>query len=240
MTTTDTPTLLSEQEYQAALVELADYERHIAESDRLAQADSMRIAGTLGRLYRDHRWVDERNEQRRATAKTSRGGAPVDPQSRSQFSTWVRDRFHRYQPRRVYQLLDAQSIAANYLHSVQVTPVTEAQVRPLRPLTSVANGSGSRIPEVWTLACKMAAEDGRDQPTESDVRAGIAEWRHLHLPPVQARKERAEDHGWVLERRAEAAWDQLVRRGKKEQIEKFLNRVSQDIDHMKQTGERPS
>lgn len=172
--------ILTDLEYQAALADLAEYERHIAESDRLAQRDSMRIAETLDRLYRDQRWVEERNRQRAETAKTSRGGAPIDPTSRSQFSTWVRDRFHRYQPRRVYQLLDAQSIAANYLHSVQVTPTVEAQVRPLRSLTSVANGSGARIPDVWELACKLAAEDGRDYPTEDDVRHGLAEWRRLN------------------------------------------------------------
>lgn len=222
--------ILTDLEYQAALADLAEYERHIAESDRLAQRDSMRIAETLDRLYRDQRWVEERNRQRAETAKTSRGGAPIDPTSRSQFSTWVRDRFHRYQPRRVYQLLDAQSIAANYLHSVQVTPTVEAQVRPLRSLTSVANGSGARIPDVWELACKLAAEDGRDYPTEDDVRHGLAEWRRLNLPPAQARAERAEDRAWVKERQAVAAWKELLRIGADEQINAFIGTVRSDIE----------
>ena len=221
---------LSDQDYATALAELAAYERHIVESDRLAQRDSMKIAETLDRLYRDSRWVEERNAVRAATAKTSRGGAPVDPTSRSQFSTWVRDRFHRYQPRRVYQLLDAQSIAVSYLHNVQVTPTAESQVRPLRSLTSVANGSGKRIPDVWDLACKLAADEGREQPTEDDVRRGIAEWRRLHLPPTQARQERAEDRAWVKERKAVAAWKELFAAGADEQINAFLDTVRADVE----------
>jgi hypothetical protein len=240
MTTTEAPILLTEQEYQAALADLADYEKRIAESDRLSQAGSLAKAEILDKLYRDHRWVAERNAERLKTAKTAQGGRPVDPTSRSQFSTWVRGRFPRIQPRTTYQLLDANMLVRSYLRNAQVTPINESQIRPLKPLLSVANGSGSRIPDVWDLACKLAVDEGRDRPGADDVRRGITEWRRLHLPPAQARKERAEDHGWVLERKAEAAWDQLVRHGKKEQIEKFLSRVSQDIDHMKQTGERPS
>src|SRR5262249_53940727 len=83
---------LTEEEYERALSDLAEYEYRIAESDSLAQRDSLRVAATLDRLYRDQRWVAERNAQRTATAKTARGGRPVDPTSRSQFSTWVRDR----------------------------------------------------------------------------------------------------------------------------------------------------
>lgn len=231
-------TVLTEVEYEAALAELADYERHIIESDQLAQRNSMKIAGTLDRLYRDSRWVEERNAVRAATAKTSRGGAPVDPTSRSQFSTWIRDRFRRYQPRRVYQLLDAQSIAVSYLHNVQVTPTAESQVRPLRALTSVANGSGKRIPDVWDLACKLAAEDGRVQPTEEDVRRGLAEWRRINLPPAQQRAERAEDGAWLRERRAEAAWKELLRVGGSDQINAFVAVVQRDIEQLRATLDR--
>lgn len=231
-------TSLSDEEYASALTALADYEQRIAESDRLAQRDSMRVAEALDQLYRDEHWVAERNEQRAATAKTPRGGRPVDPTSRSQFSTWVRERFNRFEPRFVYRLLDAQMIRQGFLAQGQKTPSQERQVRPLKPLLSVANGQGSRIPEVWDLACKLAAEDGRDQPTGEDVKHGLAEWRRLHLPQQQAREERTQDRAWVKERRAEAAWKELLQIGGKEHINAFLAVVSSDVKRLEDTGER--
>src|SRR5262245_38784081 len=103
-------TSLTNDEYQAALAELADYERRIAESDDLSQRDTLAIAAALDRLYRDERWVEQRNSERAASAKTPRGGRPVDPTSRSQFSTWVRGRFARIAPAHTYRLLDARRI----------------------------------------------------------------------------------------------------------------------------------
>jgi len=228
-------TALTDIEYEAALAELAGYERRLAESDRLAQHDSLKVAETLDLLYRDQRWVNERNAQRAETAKTARGGRPVDPTSRSQFSTWVRERNRRLQPRAVYQLLDAHSIRTSYLRGAQVTPVGEYQIRALRSLMSVANGSGARIPEVWDLACKLAADAGRDQPTFEDVKAGLAEWRHINLPPAQRRKERAGDQAWVRERKAEAAWKELLRVGGSAQINAFLAVVNGDVERLRET-----
>lgn len=221
---------LTDTEYATALAEVADYERRIAESDRLAQRDSLAVAATLDRLYRDERWVEERNAQRAATAKTPRGGRPVDPTSRSQFSTWVRDRYNQFHPQRVYQLLDAQSIRASFLYQVEVTPADERQLRPLKALLSVANGQGVRIPEVWDLACKLAADAGRDQPTSEDVKHGIVEWRRIHLPVAQQRQERAEDRAWVKERRAVAAWKELFAVGADEHINAFLDTVRTDVE----------
>ena len=231
-------TALTDVEYTAALAELAEYERRIAESDRLSQRDSLRFAETLDSLYRDERWVAERNAQRIATAKTARGGRPVDPTSRSQFSTWVRERDRNHldvpplAPSRSYQLLDAHMILTSYFHGVEITPTAEWQVRPLKPLLSVANGKGARITDVWGIACKLAADAGRDQPTQTDVMNAKAEWRRINLPPAQARKERAEDGAWVRERRAEAAWKELLRVGGSEQINAFLAVVNQDVEQL--------
>jgi hypothetical protein len=222
--------ILTESEYRAALADLAEYERRIAESDKLAQRDSLRVAATLDRLYRDERWVKERNAQRVATAKTARGGRPVDPTSRSQFSTWVRDRYNRIAPRTTYQFLDAQSIRSSFLRNCAINPTAEAQVRPLKALLSVANGQGARIPEVWEIACKFAAEQLRDQPTAEDVKHAIAEWRRLHLPAAQQRQERAEDRAWVKERKAVAAWKELFAAGADEQINAFLDTVRADVE----------
>jgi hypothetical protein len=221
---------LTDVQYAAALAKLAEYERCIAESDRLSQRDSLAVAATLDALYRDERWVAERNAERTATAKTARGGRPVDPTSRSQFSTWVRDRYNRFAPRTTYQLLDAHMIATSFLRQAQVSPSTEREVRVLKPLLSVANGQGVRIPDVWDLACKLAADAGRDQPRSEDVKHGIAEWRRLHLPPAQQRQERAEDRAWLKERRAVAAWKELFAIGGDEHINAFLDTVRTDVE----------
>src|SRR6266568_4198572 len=79
------------------------------------QRDSMKVAGILDKLYRDQHWVDERNRQRVETAKTPRGARNVDPASRSQFSTWIRERFNRFAPSTTYRLLDAYSIRSKFL-----------------------------------------------------------------------------------------------------------------------------
>lgn len=229
---------MNDEEYAAALAELAEYERRIAESDRLAQRDSLKVAEKLDLLYRDQRWVEERNAQRMATAKTPRGGRPVDPTSRSQFSTWVRERYNRIAPSTTYRLLDAQSITSSFLANGERTPTAEAQVRPLKSLLSVANGQGARIPEVWDIACKLAAEELRDQPTSEDVKRGIAEWRRIHLPPTQARQERAEDRAWVKERRAVAAWKELLEVGGSEQINAFIDVIRKDIDQYEKRKEQ--
>jgi hypothetical protein len=227
---TDTARILTDDEYAKALADLAEYERRIAESDRLAQRDSIRVAETLDRLYRDQRWVEERNAQRTATAKTPRGGRPVDPTSRSQFSTWVREHYNRIAPSTTYRLLDAQSITSSFLANGERTPTAESQVRPLKSLLSRANGEGARIPEVWEIACKLAADEGRDQPTSEDVKHAIAEWRRIHLPPAQAREERAEDRAWVKERQAVAAWKELLRVGGSDQINAFIDTIRADVE----------
>jgi hypothetical protein len=224
---------LTDVEYATALDELAEYERRIAESDRLSQRDSLAVAATLDRLYRDERWVEERNRQRAETAKTPAGGRPVDPTSRSQFSTWVRDRFNRFEPRRTYQLLDAYSVVTGFLNNVQISPASEGQLRPLKSLLSVANGQGVRIPEVWDIACKLAADAGRNQPTLQDVKAGIAEWRRIHLPPAQQRRERLEDRAWVKERQALKVWKELLAVGGSAQVNAFLAEVQKDVERLR-------
>lgn len=228
---------MNDDEYAAALDALAEYERRIAESDRLAQADSMKTAEILDRLYRDERWVEERNTERQATAKTAAGGRPVDPTSRSQFSTWLRGRYSGIAPSTTYQLLDAYKIRTEFLPRAEITPTAEYQLRPLKTLTKVAHGSGARIPEVWDIAVKLA--DG-GQPTKDQVREAIAEWKRLHLPPAQERRERAIDRAEVKRRKAEAAWKDLLKVAGTEQINAFLAVVEQDVKQIEETGERPA
>lgn len=237
---TDIAPVLTDEEYAKALADLADYERRIAESDQLSQRDTIRLAETLDRLYRDTRWVEERNAQRAETAKTPRGARNVDPKSRSQFSTWVRDRYNRFAPSTTYRLLDAYSISSKFLANGERTPTAEGQLRPLKALLSRANGEGARIPEVWGIACKLAADDGRDQPTSEDVKHAITEWRRINLPPAQATRERAEDSAWVLERKAVAAWKAMIQKAGSDQINAFLAVINEDVKHFTETGTRPA
>lgn len=226
---------LSEEEFTSALDALSEYERRIAESDRLAQNDSMRTAAILDRLYRDQRWVAERNAERAATAKTPVGGRPVDPTSRSQFSTWVRDRFRRIAPSRTYQLLDAHGIWTEFLPHVEETPTQEAQLRPLKPLLKAAHGGGARIPEVWEIAVRIA---GGEQPTHADVRAAIAEWKRQHLTTTQQRKETAADRASRRRGRAVSAWRDLISVGDSDEINAFLDVVRADVELIEATGKR--
>ena len=228
-------TVLSDEEFTAALAEVAGYEQRIAQAGRLEQEDSLRVAAILDRLYRDEHWVAERNAERAASAKTARGGRPVDPTSRSQFSTWLRGRYKRFEPRRVYQLLDAEMLVMSYLNGVQITPTSEWQLRPLKSLLSRANGSGKRIRPVWKLACEIAEDAGREAPTADDVRRGIAEWRRLNLTPQEHRHEVAEDRAWVKERKAVAAWKELIRIGDMDQINEFLDVIKADVAELERT-----
>lgn len=192
---------LTQEQYEAALAELAEYERRIAESDRLSQADSMRKAEVLAELFADSRWVEERNAERAKTAKTPRGGRPVDPTSRSQFSTWVRGRYTRLAPSTTYRLLDAYQIKTEFLRHGEITPSEEAALRPLKRLLKVAHGSGVRIPEVWEIAVKLA--DG-GAPTGSQVREAIAEWERVNLPKGMKRREQVTDQAQRRARHAKS------------------------------------
>ena len=218
---------LTDTEYEVALAELAEYERRITESDRLAQRDSIKVAETLAALQADTRWIEEWNAQRAETGKTARSRRPVEASNRSQFSTWVRQRYKRIDPRDTYRLLDSNTIIKSFLGTANKTPTAEAQVRPLKNLLKVAHGSGVRIPEVWDIAIKLA---GGDVPTGPQVKEAIAEWNRIHLTKAQQRQETAEDKAWNKERKAESAWQDLFTAGGDEQINKFLAVVRADIE----------
>jgi hypothetical protein len=166
--------------------------------------------------------------------KTARSRKPVQ-RARSPFSTWVRARYNRIDPRNTYRLLDAHEIAASFLATGKKTPTAEAQVRPLKVLTKVAHGSGERIPEVWDIAVKLA--DG-GVPTGPQVKEAIAEWKRLHLTATQERHERAIDRAEQKRRKAEAAWHELLKVGATEHINAFLDTIRRDVERLEETGER--
>jgi hypothetical protein len=123
---------LTDVEFLAALDDLAEYERRVIESDDLAQRDSLKFAATLASLQADHRWIEEWNAQRAETGKTARSRKPIEAENRSQFSTWVRQRYRKIDPRNTYRLLDAHMIVTSFIAGGNKTPLTEWQVRKER------------------------------------------------------------------------------------------------------------
>jgi hypothetical protein len=227
---------LTDDEYQAALKELADFDKAIAESDRLSQMGTLEKAAVLDKLFKDERWIVERNAERIVTAKTPAGGRPVDPTSRSQFSTWVRGRFSRIAPRTTYQLLDAVSITREFLAHAQVTPSQEAQLRPLKKLVKTAYGNGSRIVPIWDIACRIASENGYTEPTPQDVRAAESEWKREHIPATQARREDAQARAERMKIRVISDWKSFAQIATKEQINAVIEAISADIETIEKTG----
>lgn len=238
---TDDAPVLTDEEYEATLQSLAAYEKHLIRSGNLEQMGSLEAAAALAELFEDPkgRWLAERNAERAATAKTERGGRPVDPKSRSQFSTWVKGRYRGIIPRRTYQLLDAHRVTTSYLNNVQISPETEGSVRPLKVLMDVAHGSGERIPEVWDIACELA---GHSAPNAEQSRRAINIWNERNLPKGAVRRENIEDR--LRRKRYHADWaiDDLFIAAKRdpdlagiveEQLEEILKRTQEDLDEIR-------
>lgn len=195
--------ILTDEEYDAIMADLAAYSATLdSASLKLTEESTLARAENLTRLFRSGRWVQEREKAKPDTPKGK--GRPIDPMSRCQFAAWLRDRFGAIDQSRTYRLLDAASIQANFLANGEVIPNHEYQVRPLKPLLSVANGSGARVQPVWEKACQIAREAGRDQPSEADVRQGISDWRAANVPKGQARQETKQDRAWRAKHRAMA------------------------------------
>jgi hypothetical protein len=79
-------------------------------------------------------------------------------------------------------LLDAKELVDSYFYNVEITPSSEGVLRPLKKLTKVAYGGGSRILPIWEVACRIASENGYTEPTQQDVKAAESEWKREHIP----------------------------------------------------------
>lgn len=227
---------LTDAEYDAALGELTAFEKAIREADRLSQENTLDRAATLDRLFRDDRWIVERNAERAMTGKTPQGVRGVDPASRSQFSTWVRGRFASIDPSTTYRLLDAQNILQTFFRHGEKRPATEAALRPLKKLTKAAYGSGKRIGPIWELACHIAEGQGRSEPNAVDVRHAISEWNKEHIPATQARRESRLERAERARIRAISAWKAFVELANKDQINSVIEVIEHDIESIEATG----
>jgi len=232
----DTPKFesLTDKEFEYAMKELAEYEDAYAESVKLADEGTITKAEVLDRVFHDGRWVEERNEQRQVEAKTDVGRRPVDPASRSQFTKWLKGKCPGIAPRTVYALLDAHRITNEFLAHVQVIPTTESQLRPLKRLTRVLYGSGSRVQPTWEIACRIAAEKGYRQPTSTDVREAINEWNREHVVAQPRGHKTGARHKTtpVEELRFKVIddWREFVQAADRDEVAKVLDLLQHDID----------
>lgn len=232
----DTPEFepLTDEEFERAMKELTEYEEAYAESQRLADEDTIAKAEVLDRVFHDGRWVQERNEQRQAEAKTDVGRRPVDPASRSQFTKWLKIKCPRIGPSTVYQLLDASALVTNYFRQAEVIPTTERQLRPLKRLTRVLYGSGTRVQPTWEIACRIAEGKGYRQPTSADVREAINEWNREHAVSAPRGRKADPKHKTtpVEELRFKVIndWRDFLQAADHNEVEKVLNQLQADID----------
>lgn len=144
-------------------------------ADELADRDSLERAADLMRLYEDRDWVSEL-----PPPKTLRhAGRPVDPESFSRFTKWLRERVP-LSGSLAYRLRDAHELETNYFASGEIIPSGEYVLRPLKWLTK--HEYGDRVPEVWAIACEMAGNKSPDNPT---VRRALSKWKHDNLPKTE-------------------------------------------------------
>src|SRR6266487_1117059 len=82
-----------EVEYEAALERLRAFRRQLDQADQRADAGSLDRAADLAMIFSDpeRRWVKEMDETH-PVKRTHFRGRPVDPEGRSRFSTWVKEK----------------------------------------------------------------------------------------------------------------------------------------------------
>jgi len=160
---------------------LRDFVQQQRGAEDLADRGSLDRAADIMALYDDideggrRRWVLEMDPP-----KTRRHmGRPVDPESFSRFTKWLESQVPLV-GRRAYQLRDAHEIQSTYLNAVQISPVGEYQLRPLKWL--VKNEHPDAITEVWNRATVLAGGSAPDYPT---VRKALAAWKGEHIPKQQ-------------------------------------------------------
>jgi hypothetical protein len=215
MTATDTPTLLTEQEYEAALNRLNEYKRRLDDAERITDADSLQYARDLTSIYEDGRWVKDLPP----VTKTHHRGRPVDPKSKSRLAKWVKQTVG-LAPRTTYRLRSAEVLSRGISMTTWSEKfVTEATLRPLASLRRLAGletegwqraGDGrypDAIKQAWELAVELAAGE---TPTGSQVEEAVKKWKATNLPHATVNRLRSEDRKLKLRNEALARFRELL------------------------------
>jgi hypothetical protein len=155
---------------------VGDYADQIAQSDQVANRDTMAVAEAMEALYESREWVAEWLEQKPEPKRpTSRWKAD----SRNRFAQWQAWKLEQMGRRtiagsRTYQMLNARTIvkAIPNFHSVEIG--SEATIRPWAWL--LRNRYENRIPEVWTIAVELAG-GVPSQVTAAHTREALKQWK---------------------------------------------------------------
>jgi len=160
------PERLDDAEYQTRIDRLRGYREQLDQADQQADTGSLDRAADLAAIYADKRWVDELPAPKKASFR----GRPVEPDSRSRFAKWVKERLD-LRPTSTYYLLNANELAG-----IVFTRVKENRPRtagPLRPLYKLLKDKrGEQAVDIWRRALELA--DG-GIPTSAQVRKALAD-----------------------------------------------------------------
>lgn len=206
----------------AALADLGKYADQLAESESLADRDSLKRAVTTKELYESFAWVEECNELFPIKAKKAYvGGRPPDPKGRNRFTRWLawkleQDGHHPIQGRRTYQFIDAAE-ATGFLHGRSKNLHSEYTVRPLTWLTK--HQYGDRIPEVWNKAVELAGSE--DAVTSAHTRKAVNEWKKETLGTSGVKQAIREKKAERYRRQAQSDVQALFDQGDQDEVERF-------------------
>lgn len=160
------PERLADGEYQARVERLRAYREQLDQADQQADTGSLDRAADLAAIYADKRWVDELP----APKKTSFRGRPIEPDSRSRFARWAKERLD-LQPRYAYFLLNAHELSGVICTAVQIN--RPASARSLRPLYKLLKDKrGEQAVDIWRRALELA--DG-GTPSAAHVKKALAD-----------------------------------------------------------------
>lgn len=159
-----------------ALAELGEYADQLAQSEGLADRDSLSRAITTQRLYESFSWVEEWNAQKPIPQRSY--GRPADPRGRNRFSQWLAWRLEKDGHRPIrgshsYRLLDAAAVVTSFPSWGKKSMRSEAAVRPLTWLSK--HQYADRIPDVWERAVELAGSE--NAVTSVHTRQAVNAWK---------------------------------------------------------------
>lgn len=206
----------------AALADLGKYADQLAESESLADRDSLKRAMVARDLYESFDWVDEANEAFPIKEKKAYvGGRPPDPKGRNRFTKWLawkleQEGHQTIKSAHAYRLIDAARVTGYFSGRIKNLN-SEYAVRPLTWLER--HNYGDRIPEVWDKAVELAGSE--DAVTQSHTRKAVNEWKKETLGTGGVKQAIREKKAERYRRQAQADVQQLFDQGDQDEVERF-------------------
>lgn len=207
---------------------VARYADQLAQSEQLADRDSLTHAAELSELYEAREWVAEWNAESPIKPRTAYiGGRPPQEDSRHRFAQWLAWRLDATGHRKIlsrhcYYLLNAHAVRRVIRTSAKNLPDSAAAVRPLNWL--IAHKYERFIDEVWARAVELA--DG-EKVTSEHTKAALAEWKRANSGAVlvSIRSSRAERD----RQKAQTAVDVLISHGDVDELVRFNDWIAKRL-----------